>query len=66
MLLVLECYILVIRLQYLGLLGRVVHLITLLPTLSALMDGIDCNMNNMATRKTCDDNGIDFLIVLVV
>ena len=49
-----------------GLFGRVVHLITLLPTFNALLDGNDCIMNNITIRKTCDDNGIDFLIVLVV
>ena len=49
-----------------GLFGRVVHLITLLPTFSAIVDGNDCNMNIIAIRlkieTLCDDNGIDFLI----
>ena len=53
------------RIAVFGLFGRVEHFITLLPTFSALMDGIDCNKSviRITTRKTCDDNGIDFLIL---
>ena len=54
------------RIAVFGLLGRVVHLITLLPTFSAQLDGNDCNMNNITiglkTETLCDDDGIDFLI----
>ena len=50
-----------------GLFGRVVHLITLLPTLSALLGCSDCNNRIIRITirlkiETCDD-GIDFLIL---
>ena len=63
MLLVLECYT-GDRIAVFGLFGRVVHLLTLLPTFSAIVDGNDCNMNNITIRlkiETCDDNGIDLI-----
>jgi len=61
---VLECY----RTAVFGLLGRVVHLITRLPTFNAIVDGSDCNNSIIRITirlkiETCDDNGIDFLIL---